>query len=169
MAMLSAALLWSTSVACAQDEAGRCGALPPAVAEKRAALRAAAEAGDYAALGRLADDSEFLYSFGDGGGDPVPYWRELEGMGTNIPDIVVRLLDMPCVELRYDALTEYVWPSANEIPYAELTPEEAAALDALYGPKLAEYYVDGPEAGYYVGWRLFIAEDGRWTALVAGD
>jgi hypothetical protein len=159
----------TVSPACeAQEEAERCGALPAAVIVKRDSLRAAAAASDYQAMAKLADDSEFIYSFGDED-DPAAYWQSLKADGVDIPQIVVALLDMPCAKLTYDSGTEFVWPSANEIPYAELTTEEIDALQAIYNGKLEENYLEGPEVGYYVGWRLFIAEDGRWTTLVAGD
>jgi hypothetical protein len=159
----------AVSPACeAQEEAERCGALPAAVIAKRDSLRAAAAASDYRAMAKLADESEFIYSFGDAG-DPVAYWQSLKADGIDIPQIVVALLDMPCAKLTYDSGTEFVWPSANEIPYGELTPDEIDSLQAIYNGKLEENYLEGPEAGYYVGWRLFIAEDGRWTTLVAGD
>ena len=161
------ALLWPCA-GFAQDEADRCGYLPLAVVQKRDAVRAAAAAQDYRALARLADPQEFVYSIG-GAGDPVTYWQGLKTEGVDIPQIIVALLDMPCAMLRYDSGTEYVWPSATEIPYAELTPDEIDALQAIYNGKLSDNYLEGTETGYYVGWRLFIAEDGRWTTFVAGD
>lgn len=30
-------------------------------------------------------------------------------------------------------------------------------------------YLEDSETGYYVGWRIVIEDDGRWTAFVAGD
>jgi hypothetical protein len=164
---LLSALLWP-SAGYAQDEADRCGYLPLAVVQKRDAVRAAATAQDYQALARLADPQEFVYSIG-GAGDPVTYWQGLKTEGVDIPQIIVALLDMPCAVLNYDSGTEYVWPSASEIPYAELTPDEIDALQAIYNGKLTDNYLEGTETGYYVGWRLFIAEDGRWTTFVAGD
>jgi len=152
----------------AQEEAERCSYLPSAVKEKHDALRAAAAANDIQTMAKLADDSEFIFSFGDDS-DPAAYWRSLKADGIDIPQIVVALLDMPCAKLTYDSGTEFVWPSANEIPYGELMPDEIDSLQAIYNGKLEENYLDGTENGYYVGWRLFIAEDGRWTTLVAGD
>jgi hypothetical protein len=29
--------------------------------------------------------------------------------------------------------------------------------------------MDGPEDGFYVGWQLYIDEDGRWTGFIVGD
>ncbi len=162
------AALAASSPCVAQEEAERCGAMPAAVIAKRDSLRAAAAANDYQAMANLADSSEFVYSFGDVG-DPATYWQSLKAEGIDIPQIVVALLDMPCAKLTYDSGTEFVWPSANEIPYGQLTPNEIDSLQAIYNGKLEENYLEGTEKGYYVGWRLFIAEDGRWTTLVAGD
>ena len=125
------AALAASSPCAAQEEAERCGALPAAVIAKRDSLRAAAAASDYQAMAKLADDSEFIYSFGDEG-DPAAYWQSLKADGIDIPQIIVALLDMPCAKLTYDSGSEFVWPSANEIPYAELTPDEIDSLQAIY-------------------------------------
>jgi len=155
----------------AQDDAPeRCGELPKAVAEKAAAIRAAAAAKDYAALGALADAGEFVYSFGDGGGDPTAYWRELDKGGEDVAGAVAKVLDMPCVVMTYEEMVEYVWPAAHGVPYYDLTEAEKAKLGTLYpGQDPNFYYLEGPDVGYYVGWRLFIGEAGDWTGFVAGD
>jgi hypothetical protein len=59
--------------------------------------------------------------------------------------------------------------SAAEVPYPDLTEKEVAALDKLYAGHLADNYIEDPQTGYYVGWRILIDKDGRWTAFVAGD
>jgi hypothetical protein len=161
--------------AVAQDEeeqqpAQRCGDLPPPVAKTHDAIRAAAGAHDYAALATLIDSAIFTYSFGDEGGDPVTFWKGLASDGTDVPATMVALLDMPCVTFQGDEGGPYYeWPSAAEVPYPELAKEEVAALDKLYAGHLADNYIEDPETGYYVGWRLLIDKDGRWTAFVAGD
>jgi hypothetical protein len=170
LAAISAIILFAApSMSQAQEEeAERCTALPPAVQTTHDSLRAAAAANDLPAMAALADDSEFIFSFGDDS-DPAAYWQSLKADGIDIPQIVVALLDMPCAKLTYDSGVEFVWPSANEIPYSELTTAEIDLLQAIYNGKLTDNYLEGTETGYYVGWRLFIAEDGRWTTLVAGD
>jgi hypothetical protein len=161
--------------ALAQDEeeqqpAQRCGDLPPPVAKTHDAIRAAAGARDYAALATLIDSAIFTYSFGDEGGDPITFWKGLASDGTDVPATMVALLDMPCVTFQGDEGGPYYeWPSAAEVPYPELAKEEVAALDELYAGHLADNYIEDPETGYYVGWRILIDKDGRWTAFVAGD
>jgi hypothetical protein len=155
--------------ALADTNAEYCGELPPAVAATRDAIAAAAEAGDYDALAALADPATFTYSFGDGG-DPAAYWKALVAEGTDVAGLLVGLLAMNCVtfDISGDA-TYYEWPPAAEIAYEFLPPEEIAALQALYGGRLEDWYLEGTEDGYYVGWRLLITADGNWNAFVAGD
>ena len=169
LSIVVALALWASAAAAAEDEAQRCGELPPAVAQTKAAIRDAAAARDYAALAKLADPATFTYSFGDGG-DPVAYWTSVDGEGTDIRATIAALLDMSCATFPGDETGPYYeWPAAAEIPYAELTEDEVAALQKLYEGKLEDQYIEGPEVGYYVGWRLLITEDGRWDAFVAGD
>ncbi len=169
LSIVAAVALWA-SAAVAQDEpaAERCGALPPLVAKMREAIRAAA-ARDYAALAKLTDPSEFTYSFGDEGGDPVVYWKSVDAEGTDIRATIVALLDMSCAVVEEEDATEYVWPAASEIAYADLTAEEKAALEKLYPGKVEDQYVEGTDTGYYASWRLYIDQDGHWTSFVAGD
>jgi len=165
-----AVALWA-SAAVAQDEpaAERCSALPPAVTKMRADIRAAAAARDYGALAKLTDPSQFTYSFGEEGGDPVKYWQSVDAEGTDIRATVVALLDMSCAVIEEEDSKEYVWPAASEIAYGELTAEEKAALEKLYPGKVEDQYVEGVNTGYYVSWRLYIDEEGHWTSFVAGD
>jgi hypothetical protein len=76
---------------------------------------------------------------------------------------------MPCAAAIGEEGVSYGWPSAADLPYDELTAGEKAAFERLYDGRLEEQYLEGPQTGYYVGWRLYIDEDGRWTAFVAGD
>ena len=149
----------------------RCGELPAAVVSRVSAIRDAALARDYSAVGAEADPESFRYSFGDDGGDPVAYWRQADTMGEDVLGAMVAVLDLPCAAADYGTgLRTFVWPAAAEIPYAELSLSEREGLAALYeGFDIDYYYMDGPEDGFYVGWRLYIDEDGRWTAFIAGD
>lgn len=168
---IAAALALGASAAAAQDEevAERCDALPAPVAKMRADVRAAAAARDYGALAKLTDPSGFTYTFGDEGGDPLPYWKSLDAEGTDIPATIVAVLDMGCAIIEEEGSRDYVWPSAAGISYAELTAEEKAALETLYPGTVEDQYVEGTDVGYYASWRLYIDEDGHWTSFVAGD
>lgn len=149
----------------AEDGARRCGALPPPVAEKRAAILAAAE-GDLAALAALTAP-DFTASYG--GGDALEIWRELAAQGTDIRVVVKTLMTLDCAVANADDVAYFTWPAANDLEWAELTEAERTALAPLYGGDLANAYVEGPEVGYYVGWAMTLTEDGDWIALVAGD
>jgi hypothetical protein len=170
LTIVTAVALWA-SAAVAQDEpaAERCATLPAPVAKMREAIRAAAAARDYGKLAKLTDPSAFTYSFGEEGGDPVKYWKSAEAEGTDIRATMVALLDMSCAVIEEEDSTEYVWPAASEIPYAELTAEEKAALEKLFPGKVEDQYVEGTATGYYASWRLYIDVDGHWTSFVAGD
>lgn len=168
LATAIALTLW-VGTASAQDEAQRCGDLPPAVAKTSQAIHDAATARDYDALAKLAGAGEFTYSFGDPGGDPIAFWKSVDAEGTDIRAIIAAVVEMGCAVAAYDEATEYVYPSAAEIAYAELTADEKAALEKLYPGEVEAQYIEGTEIGYYAGWRLYIDEDGRWTSFVAGD
>jgi len=173
LSTIAAVALWA-STAAAQDQAApapaeRCGTLPAPVAKMREDIRAAAVARDYGALVKLTAPSEFTYSFGDEAGDPAKYWKSVDAEGIDVRATIVGLLDMSCAVLEEEDAKEYVWPAASEIAYADLTAEEKAALEKLYGGKLEDEYVEGTANGYYAGWRLYIDEDGHWTSFVEGD
>jgi hypothetical protein len=131
--------------------------LPTAVEEKRAAIAAAAQAGDSEALRPLIGP-QFSYTFGgpvEGG--PIAYWRELERTTDERPlETLGVILELPYTLSR----GIYVWPFAYDKPRAALTDYE---LELLGG--LADSF--GPEG--YLGWRAGIEADGDWVFFVAGD
>ena len=168
-AFLSAFICLLAAPALADTEAARCAELPPEVAATRDAITAAAEAGDYDALAKLTDPETFTYSFG-GGGDPAGHWQAMESEGTDAAAIMLKLFEMSCATFEVaDDAVYYEWPAAAELPYADLTADEVAALEQLYDGKLNDWYLEGTNTGYYVGWRLLITADGKWDAFVAGD
>jgi len=155
-----------TAPAMAAETFERCPAqLPQAVADKRAALLAAAKKNDLVALKALASTVEFTFSFGDAE-DPLVLWRELAKHGTDVSKILIAILSMNCV---VGEGPSYVWPSAALIDWAKLTADEQKALLALYGKKIDENWLEGRSKGYYVGWRVTIEPDGSWSSFVAGD
>jgi hypothetical protein len=133
---------------------------PDAVLRKRAAMVAAAEAGDYDGLAQLTDPNEFEYTFGgpvDGG--PAAYWREAEQSGGDPTPAVAlaTILRMPYTLSR----GIYVWPFAYDKTEDELTSYERGLLKPL---GRGGAFADG-----YFGWRAGIRPDGRWVFFVAGD
>lgn len=149
----------------AQDEAQRCGTLPAPVAEKRAAILAAAEGSleDLAAL--TAPDFTASY----GGGGALEIWQELAEQGTDVRVIVKTLLGIDCAVAHQDDMAYFTWPAANDLPWDQLDVAEREALAPLYGGDLTNAYLEGPEVGYYVGWAMTLTGAGEWIALVAGD
>ena len=140
------------------------GGLPAAAEETRAALLAAAESGDYAAVERLIPTlGGFRYTFGgpvDGG--PIAYWRQLEKNTPERPlEALAAALRMPYTLSR----GTYFWPFAYDVAdAADLSPHERELLAPL-GP-LDRLFVEGTG---YLGWRAGIAPDGTWAFFVAGD
>ena len=138
--------------------------LPPAVARKRAALLAAAQAGDYDELARLANPGGFTYTYGGPQpGGPAEYWRRTaEATGREPAEILAAILRMPYT--REQGI--YVWPFAYNRPPASLTPAERRQLAPIATEEQIDMWV---EAGSYFGWRAGIDSDGRWLFFVAGD
>jgi hypothetical protein len=131
--------------------------LPPRVAEKHAALLAAAESGDYEELRPLIPD-RFSYSFGAQEGDAIDYWKNVEAQGGESPiEILDRILKMPYTLYR----GTYVWPFAYDKQPDELTAYERRLLGDL-----ADDFGQGTG---YLGWRAGIERNGRWAFFIAGD
>lgn len=134
--------------------------LPAPAARTRDALRAAAAAGDWDAVGALLpDDADaFTASFG-GTDDPIALYR---GLPEDVLGEVVALLDGPSARL--GDLT--VWPDLHARTPFVITDAERPGLEARYG---AEAVRGWEAAGAYLGWRIGIQDDGTWRFLVAGD
>jgi hypothetical protein len=149
----------------AQEGAQRCGALPGPVAATRDAILAAAEGG----LEGLAALTDPQFTSNYGGEETFAYWQYLKGEGQDIRETAKALLALGCAVDADDDTVFYTWPTAVDLPYADLTDEEREAIGALHGADIEDVYVEGTEVGYYAGWSLIITSDGRWFALVAGD
>lgn len=159
-------LLCAFALPAAAEDAKRCPAqLPAPVAAKRTALLAAAKTRDFEALKKLASTVEFTFTYGDDQ-DPVAFWKAMGKSGVDIPKILTAILNMNCV---IGDGPSYVWPSAALIDWKKLPPDEQKALNALYGSKIDESWLEGRNKGYYVGWRITIEPDGSWSSFVAGD
>jgi hypothetical protein len=147
----------------------RCPAqLPAPVAAKRDAIVAAARASDGTALKGLIGPGEFTFSFGDDA-DAIAYWRDSVKQGIDVPKMMVAVLSMPCVIVLQGDRREYWWPSAAEFAWKDLNAAEKKALQDLYGARIDDWWLEGRDKGYYVGWRAGIDARGAWTAFVAGD
>jgi hypothetical protein len=147
---------------CRTDERPK-SALPDAVAQKRDAIDAAAKRLDYAALGRLLDPKTFSYSFGETG-DPIGYWRRLEGEG-EVPvlgDYLPAVLAAPAGR----RANIYVWPAAHAKKPSMWTAADRRWLRTLYSAQEIQAF---KQAGAYLGWRTGIRRDGKWLFFIAGD
>ena len=145
--------------------------LPKPVRQKREALIAAALSGDIEALRPIieAQANPPTVSYG-GPDDAVDYLKtySADGGGTENLAILLNLLNAPYAV--FDSRSEginYVWPYLAVVPdLSALTP--AQKVDA-YRILNHEQFTDLTELQAWYYWRVFIAEDGEWTAFVAGD
>jgi len=168
-AILLAAMLVLIAQGAQAQNVQRCPAqLPAPVAAKRDAIVAAAKARDWTALKALIGPGEFTYSFGDEG-DAIGFWQDSLKQGVDVPKMMVAIFAMPCMISLEDDRREYWWPSAAEYPWKDLNAAEKKALQDLYGAKIDEWWLEGRDKGYYVGWRGSIDAKGGWGAFVAGD
>lgn len=140
--------------------------LPPAVAEMRRSIVAAATACDYERLAELAQPGGFTYSFG-GDGDPAGFWRREETASDPLA-VLVRLLERPFGSRPAgEGTTQFVWPRAYAYERWDDVPADARReLEGLYGPQDFERFA---RAGSYTGHRVGITGDGNWLFFVAGD
>lgn len=168
---LSASLLAMSLIAFAlpalAQEGQRCGTLPAPVAAKRDAIAAAAARDDLAAMAALANPED-AFGFGDVE-DIGKAWIDWKKRGTDMAAIARALLALDCSVYSGDGKGYYAWPAAADLPASALTDEERAKIAEINGGDFEAQYIEGSENGYYVGWRIVIIDDGRWTAFVAGD
>jgi hypothetical protein len=140
--------------------------LPAPVADKHAAILAAAGKGDYEALRPLIDQETFLSDFGFGrdAPDPVDRWQEL---GPKPLQIMGAVLRMPHAVRETNEGTLYQWPSLGpDSKERDLSAEERE----LFSQVLTEDELENlilPELGY-TGPRLGLLADGGWWFFILG-
>ncbi len=134
--------------------------VPDPVAQTRAAILAAAKAGNYDALEQLIDAEVFLSDSGFGV-DPVPAWR---AQGTAPLEAMEVLLGLPYTVEETNEGTLYRWPrfTADSNPDEMSRPERDALVSLLGEDGLRNAFQD--EIGY-VGPRLGILAEGTWWFL----
>jgi hypothetical protein len=138
--------------------------LPPAVAETRRAIHAAAVSCDWDELARLTGGGDFFYNYeGLGGvGSPIQYWVDLMSEGEDILGQIATVLTLPARRVSFgDGRDEWVWPA---IAYKD-EPSDAdwQALLPLYDQERIDHIRSGGE-GYAGGFFLQIGLNGHWTA-----
>lgn len=150
-----------------QDFGRRCAELPAPVAAKRDAIRQAAVQGDLDALAALANPDD---SFGFGDVEDIgKAWTGWKQQGTDMAALATALLVLDCSVYRSENTAYYSWPAAVDLPVDALSEAEKDKIAAINGGDFVAAYLEDPETGYYVGWRIVITEDGRWIGFVAGD
>jgi len=139
--------------------------LPAAIAEKRAAIFAAARNCDWPTLASLLGDP-FSYTFGIDE-DPIAYWQEREIAGDDVMYRLAELLNRSFLVTYADATTTYyTWPLAFGGSWSELPEAAIEELRPLYDD---EDFAGFADFGGYIGYRVGILEDGTWVYFIAGD
>ncbi len=143
------------------------GDLPAEVAAMRTEILDAASACDFDRIGVLAAANSTAYSFG-GDSEPFGFWRDAEANGQEPLATMIQLLNLE--PARYDVgegNVFYVWPAVFALPnWSDATEEQRQELADLFG---ADELASWDAFGGYVGYRLGITTDGRWTFFIAGD
>lgn len=149
-------------------QAQRCPDQLPAAAEaKRAAIVAAARARDLPALAKLAGPGDFTYSFAGDEGSPLPYWRQAMKEGIDVPRFMAAIFSMRCGVMVESGA--FIFPLSSAMDWKNLRPAEKAEMEALYGRDIDQWFLEGRDKGYYVGWRGVIEKNGAWSSFVSGD
>lgn len=141
--------------------------LPAAVEAKRQAIIAAAKVRDLPALAKLTGPGEFTFSFGDDPGDPLAYWQQSAKEKIDIAHYIAAIFAMGCAVMVESG--GYIFPISSAMDWKNLTAAEKKEMEALYGRDIDQWFVEGRDKGYYVGWRGVIEKNGAWTSFVAGD
>ena len=138
--------------------------LPEAVAAKRAAIHAAAQGCDWAALEELMNN-QFSFSFG-AEEDPILRWQQIEAEGDRVTFYLAELLNRPVGIQTAGDVTYYAWPSAFVTEWADVSEADREALRPLYDDEDFAFWA---EFGGYIGYRVGIDADGNWVYFIAGD
>ena len=140
--------------------------LTPAAADTFRRVKAAADAGDAAALVAIAAESPgFAYSFG-AEDDFAAYVEAARAAGRDPVAELALILSMSPGETTLDGLRVFHWPYFYDWEAARYTPEARADAARIVGVEAAAQITDelaylGPRAGF--------DENGQWLFYVTGD
>lgn len=145
--------------------------LPEPVRRLRELIMEACLSGDIERLRPLIGTGKTAtqLSFGDVGGDPVSFLRELSGdeEGHEILAILYEVFSAGYVHLSEGTEEEiYVWPYFFAVPLDALTAPQRVELFKIV---TAGDYEDMKNYGAYIFYRAGISPEGRWQFFVAGD
>jgi hypothetical protein len=137
--------------------------LPGPVAEKRAAILAAAESGDYGALRAAVKPEVFLSDFGFGSEpDPAARWEE---MGPEPLEIMGALLRMPHAVRETNEGTLYQWPIYDHNSEAgDISARDRELFLTIMSEDEVEDLI--PSEYGYTAPRLGILADGTWWFFI---
>lgn len=144
--------------------------LPPAVAQTRARILAAARSGDLSELLAVMKSGPTMpvFSFSDDS-DPVAFWKANypDSDGVEALSILINVLESAFVHADIGTTGEvYLWPYFARVPLKSLTPQQRVELFRIV---TGADYKDMIEFGVYSFYRLGIAPDGSWQFFVSGD
>jgi len=135
--------------------------LPSAVTRLRTSIVEAAVSCDYRRLDRIAQRNDLVATF-DGDMVRPRAWGELEHDGLRVTRALVEVFALPSTRTAGTVL----WPSAAQwSSLDEGSPEDQRSIEAVDGGSgLYAWSADGE----YLGWRVTLTEDGRWTGFSLG-
>lgn len=144
--------------------------LPPAVAQTRERILAAARSGELLRLFALMKEAPSLpvFSFSEDS-DPISFWKANfpDSEGIEALSILINVLESPFVHVDVGTAQEiYLWPYFARMPLKALTPSQRTELFRII---TGADYKDMVEFGVYSFYRLGIAPDGTWQFFVTGD
>lgn len=143
--------------------------LPEAVRQKRETLLAIAGTGDIGALTPILEVDQTTVSFGEPE-DRTAYLvgESADGEGVEILAILADLLEAPYAAMDGgNGGPVYVWPALAAMEsLSKLTPDQRVTAYQIMGHAEFEE-MKAIDAWYF--WRVYIGQDGRLQAFVAGD
>ncbi|MGB3339747.1 MAG: hypothetical protein WBA73_21400 [Devosia sp.] len=168
--LLAATLALVAPLAQAQDFSADLTQLPESVQATRAAMLAAAKAGDLTALQAIIDGQSGPIQLGFGGAETAAEFATSNSVTGDGLDTLAELVDI--LEQPYEAVDDgqggkfYIWPYLASADLEKLTDADKVAAYQLIDPDSLPDFID------YGGWlamRTIINADGEWSAWVLGD
>jgi hypothetical protein len=142
--------------------------LPPAVAQTRDRILAAARTGNIQNLAAVVRLNETVISL-SGERSPVAYWRANypDSEGVEVLAILITLLETRFAHVDQGTPQEvYVWPYFARMPLNSLSLEQKVELFRIV---TGGDYNEMLGGGAYAFFRLGIAPDGSWQFFVTGN
>ena len=142
--------------------------LPPAVAQTRDRILAAARTGNIQNLAAVVRLNETVISL-SGERSPVAYWKANypDSEGVEVLAILITILETRFAHVDQGTPQEvYVWPYFARMPLQSLSPEQRVELFRIVTGGDYKQMLGGDA---YMFFRLGIAPDGSWQFFVTGN